>query len=83
MISSELCKLGSLVYPILLTQQAGEISESKAAELLNMNIEDLRDVKHRAIQAVLQMVDSLPSPSILLLEGTKVLPKSPMSPNGL
>lgn len=58
----------SLWYPVMLAQQAGEISESKAAELLGMNIETYRDKKWTAIKAVMQLVNSLPSPLTSLLD---------------
>ena len=73
MNTTTLCKLGSLVYPILLAQQAGEISEAKAAELLGVTIESLRETKAAAIKAILDMLEQLPSPLTLLLEGTKGL----------
>lgn len=76
MSSLELCKLGQLVYPIMLAQEAGEISESKAAELLGMDIITYRETKQRAIASIVQMLESLPSPLILLLEGTKAKPES-------
>jgi hypothetical protein len=72
MSSLELCKLGSLVYPIMLTQEAGELTEAKAAELIGLDIVSYREAKAKAIQSILGMVESLPSPLILLLEGTKV-----------
>jgi len=72
MSSLELSKLGSLVYPIMLTQECGEISESKAAELIGLDIVTYREQKAKAIAAIVGMLDQLPSPLILLLEGTKV-----------
>lgn len=76
MSTLELMRLGQLVYPILLTLEAGEISESKAAELLGLPIERIRDVRWQAIQAVLSMVTQLPSPLNLLLESTLAKQKS-------
>lgn len=76
----ELSRLASLVYPILLAQEAGEISEAKAAELLGMDIVTMRETKWKAIKAVTEMIESLPSPLILLLEGTKEKPKSSKKP---
>ena len=72
--SAKLCQLGSLIYPIMLAQEAGEISEAKAAELIGVDLVTYRERKQQAIQAILDMVRSLPSPLILLLEGTKGKP---------
>jgi hydroxyethylthiazole kinase-like sugar kinase family protein len=74
--SLSLFKLGQVVYPIMLTQEAGEISESRAAELLGLNIETYRQKKQETVKAIVEMATSLPSPLILLLEGTKEKPKS-------
>lgn len=74
MSSLELCRLGSLVYPIMLAQEAGEISEAKAAELLNQDVVTYREEKHKAIQAVAKLVESLPSPLCLLVAGMKGQP---------
>lgn len=76
MSSLELSRLGALVYPIMLAQEAGEVSESKAAELLGLDIVTYREKKQTAIAAIAKMVESLPSPLILLLEGTKAKPNS-------
>ena len=76
MNSVDLCKLGSLAYPIMLTQEMGEISEAKAAELLAVNIENYREIKHQAAAAIMGMVESLPCPLTLLLAGTLDQPKS-------
>lgn len=64
-----LSKLGRLVYPILLAQEAGELSESCASELLGKDIVSLREIKHNAISAVVGMLETLPSPMHLLLDG--------------
>lgn len=74
MNSVQLCRLGSLVYPIMLTQEAGEISEGKAAELVGLDIVSYREQKQKAIAAILGVIQQLPSPLILLLEGTKAPP---------
>ena len=71
MNSVEICRMGALIYPIMLTQEAGEISEAKAAELIGVDIVTYREKKEQAVKAVLQMLDALPSPLNLLLEGTK------------
>lgn len=57
----------SLWYPIMLAQEFGEISESKGSELLGMDIITYREHKQKAIQAVKQLVESLPSPMDSLL----------------
>jgi hypothetical protein len=67
----KLTQAASLVYPIMLTQEAEEISEAKAAELLGFDIVSYREKKAEAIQAVIGMVEKLPSPLILLLDGMK------------
>ena len=76
MSSLELARMGSLVYPIMLAQEAGEISEGKAGELLGLDIVTYREKKLAAINAIVAMLDSLPSPLILLLDATKDRPKS-------
>jgi hypothetical protein len=67
MSSVQLCRAAALVYPIMLAQQAGEISESKAAELLNLDIESCRSQKNAAVKAIVELVEQLPSPLTLLL----------------
>lgn len=69
--TSDLIKVAGLVYPILLAQEAGEISESKAAELLGKDIVSLREIKLQAIKAIVAMLEQLPSPLSLLLESMK------------
>jgi len=76
MDSVELSRMGSLVYPIMLAQEVGELSEAKAAELIGIDIESYREAKAAAVQAIAGMLESLPSPLILLLEGTKARQKS-------
>lgn len=58
----------SLWYPVMLAQESGEISESKGAELLGMNILQYRAAKHDAITTVMRLVNELPSPLISLLD---------------
>lgn len=65
--SLDLCRAGALVYPVMLCEAEGEISESKAAELLGMRVEDYRGVKAKAVQAVLDFCVALPSPVLVLL----------------
>ncbi len=76
MNSVAITQVSTLIYPIMLTQQAEEISEAKAAELIGVNIETYRQQKAQTIDAIMKMVKSLPSPLILLLEGTKAQQKS-------
>jgi hypothetical protein len=76
MSSLQLSKMGSLVYPIMLTQEAGQISEAKAGELLGLDIVTYREQKAKAISAILTMLDELPSPLILLLGDMKGRPVS-------
>jgi hypothetical protein len=76
MSSVDLFRVAQLIYPIMLAQEAGEISEAKAAELIGLDVATYRERKHQAIAAVMGMLAELPSPLILLLEGTKGLPKS-------
>lgn len=69
-----LMKVAELYYPIMLTQEIGKISESKACELLGMNAETYRETKYKIAKSVLTMLDQLPSPLTLLLESTKDKP---------
>jgi hypothetical protein len=65
----------------MLAQDAGEISESKGAELLGLSVVDYRQQKQRAIQAVRTLVEILPSPLTSLVavlrEQPELLRKSP------
>lgn len=72
--SLELCRMGSLVYPIMLTQEAGEISEAKAAEMLGLDIVTYREEKQKAVKAVLGLVSELPSPLSLLMAAMREKP---------
>lgn len=74
--TSELVRIAGLVYPILLAREAGEISESKAAELLGRDIVSLREIRHRAIQGVIGLVESLPCGFSLLVESIAAKQKS-------
>ena len=80
--SSDLLRVTPLVYPIMLTQEVGEITESKAAELIGLDIVSYREVKAKAVGAIMAMLEQLPSPLILLLEGTKAQPKSSTKTSG-
>jgi len=68
-------RAASLWYPIMLTQEKGEISEAKGAELLGMNILDYRHSKEAAIRAVMRLVNELPSPLISLVEAIAARPE--------
>jgi hypothetical protein len=68
-------RAASLWYPIMLAQERGEISESKGAELLGMNIVDYRKHKENAIYAVMRLVSELPSPLTSLVEAIAARPE--------
>lgn len=68
-------RAASFWYPTMLTQEAGEISESKAAELLGMNIEEYREKKQNAIEAVICLINALPSPFVSIMEVIKNKPE--------
>jgi len=61
-------RAASYWYPTMLAEAAGEISESKAAELLGLNIEEYRNRRYDAIQAVLQLIKNLPSPLVSIIQ---------------
>lgn len=67
-------RAASLWYPIMLTQEAGEITESKAAELLGIGIVEYREEKHKVIRAVIDFIDDLPSSFMSLWEVIKNKP---------
>lgn len=76
----------SLWYPIMLAQERGEISESKAAEMLGMNIEDYREKREAAIGVVMQLVMTLPTGLTSLVDILRERPElfeEPYSPLGL
>ena len=60
--SLTITRAASFWYPTMLAQEAGQISESKAAELLGLSIVGYRTRKRDAIRAVMNLVDTLPSP---------------------
>lgn len=68
-------RAASYWYPTMLAQEAGEISESKAAELLGVGLEEYRMVKWKAIEAVLRLINTLPSPFVSLMEVIKNKPE--------
>lgn len=69
-------KVSQLVYPIMLAQEVGAMSEAKACELLGMPVLKYRNEKIDAIAAIEDLLDELPSPLTLLLEGIKDKPGS-------
>lgn len=75
MNSLTLSRGASLWYPIMLAQERGEISESKGAELLGMDIITFREHKEQAIQAVMRLVNELPSPLVSLVEAITEKPE--------
>jgi len=68
-------RASSFWYPIMVAQEAGKLSESKAAELLGIGFEEYRTAKHQAIRAVLELIDNLPSPMVSLWEVIKSKPE--------
>ena len=58
----QIARCAHLWYPIMLAQERGEMTESKGAELLGLNIEEYREAKQTAIDAVTQLINTLPSP---------------------
>lgn len=71
MNSLDLVKYGNLWYPIMLAEEFGEITESKAVELLGITIEEYRDKKWKALQAVRQFIKDLPSPLVSIIDAIK------------
>lgn len=67
----DVANAGSLWYPVMLAQEAGEISEAKGADLLGLSIVDYRTKKQQAIQAVRTLVESLPSPLASLVDALR------------
>ena len=59
----------------MLAQARGELSESKAAELLSMNILQYREKREEAIDAVIALVNALPSGLSSLLAVLKDQPE--------
>lgn len=68
-------RAASYWYPTMLAEAAGEISESKAAELLGMSIVEYRNRKFDAIEAVKQLIENLPSPFMSLMGLVKTHPE--------
>lgn len=61
-------RAASYWYPTMLAESAGEISESKAAELLGLTINEYRERRYDAIQAVRQLIKNLPSPLVSIVQ---------------
>ena len=68
-------RAGSLWYPVMLAQERGELTESKAAELLGLSLLDYRKQKEEAIEVVITLVNSLPSGLTSLLDILKDKPE--------
>ena len=73
--SLSLIRTAELIWPLMLAQETGEISEAKVAEIIGKDIVSLRQIKASSIKAIVDLLESLPSPLILLLESTKGLQK--------
>jgi len=61
-------RAASYWYPTMLAEAAGEIGESKAAELLGMSIVEYRNRRYDAIEAVMQLIENLPSPLVSIIQ---------------
>ena len=68
-------RAASYWYPTMLAEAAGEIGESKAAELLGMSIVEYRNRRYDAIQAVLQLIENLPSPLVSIIQAVDRQPE--------
>jgi len=68
-------RAASYWYPTMLAEAAGEIGEAKAAELLGMNLEEYRNRRYDAIQAVLQLIENLPSPLVSIIQAVDRQPE--------
>lgn len=63
---------GELTLGVLLAVEAGEVSEGRAVELLMINREELREIRHRVLKAIAQFAASKAMPPFhLLVETTK------------
>jgi len=61
-------RAASYWYPTMLAEAAGEINESKAAELLGLTINEYRERRYDAIRAVRQLIENLPSPLVSIIQ---------------
>lgn len=52
----------------MLAEETNHITESRAAELLGLNLEKYREKKWEAVEAVEHFISTLPSPLTSLLE---------------
>lgn len=68
-------RAASFWYPTMLAQAEGELSESRAAELLGLNLLEYRRAKFNAIQAVQQFIENLPSPLVSLMQVVREKPE--------
>lgn len=68
-------RAASLFYPVMLTQEHGDISEAKAAELLGVSVLEYRTRKDIAIQAVMMLVTELQWPLSSLVEAIAARPE--------
>lgn len=68
-------RAASFWYPTMLAQEAGELSESRAAELLGLGLLEYRRAKSNAIQAVAQLLENLPSPLVSLMQVVRERPE--------
>lgn len=68
-------RAASFWYPVMLTQEAGKISEAKAAELLGLNLTAYRGHKELAIKAVMALAHISTSPLLSVVEIMKAKPE--------
>lgn len=68
-------RAASLWYPVMLTQEAGKISEAKAAELLSLNIIEYRSHKELVMMSVMRLVEVSTSPLRSVVEIIKAKPE--------
>ena len=68
-------RAASYWYPTMLAEANGDISESKAAELLGMVVVEYRNRKYDAIDAVLHLINTLPSPLVSIVQAIKDQPE--------
>jgi hypothetical protein len=76
MSTLRLSKLSTLWFPIMLAEQAGEITEMAAVQLLGLKVTQYRKEKRKAINVVSKLATLSTSPLSLLLESMKDRQKS-------
>ena len=64
---SAVIKAGSIVSACMLAQEMGVMSESKACQLLNCNIEEYRKHKYRIVEVVQKLLEDMPSDIMFIL----------------